>query len=262
MIFPGIFLVLTTLAFNLLATVCATRSTRGATAELTIKSALRRPKRRHQEVWATPGPRLPRRSPHVRTQDCNCRGHCRARRTGDDDDGQRQAREGGDGRRRPRPVESTAWSGSGRSTSPTASIRPASTSATAFGIYSNLLVRTLVGYNHVAGAAGNIARAGSRDGPRQDLERRQDLHVQAQAGHQVRPAAEPPDHLGRLQVRHGAHQGSEAGRGLWLLLQRSQERRHAGPADGRLQPHQAARRLPLRLGMPAAGPMPKEVAGG
>ena len=29
----------------------------------------------------------------------------------------------------------------------------------AFGIYSNLLVRTLVGYNHVAGAAGNSHRA-------------------------------------------------------------------------------------------------------
>ncbi|MDX6563130.1 MAG: hypothetical protein QOD65_2944, partial [Gaiellales bacterium] len=26
----------------------------------------------------------------------------------------------------------------------------------AFGIYSNLLVRTLVGYNHVAGPAGNL----------------------------------------------------------------------------------------------------------
>ena len=26
----------------------------------------------------------------------------------------------------------------------------------AFGIYSNLLVRTLVGYNHVAGAPGNV----------------------------------------------------------------------------------------------------------
>ena len=28
----------------------------------------------------------------------------------------------------------------------------------AFGIYSNLLVRTLVGYNHVAGAPGNVHR--------------------------------------------------------------------------------------------------------
>src|SRR3978361_1238338 len=29
-------------------------------------------------------------------------------------------------------------------------------STQAFGIYSNLLVRTLVGYNHVSGTAGNV----------------------------------------------------------------------------------------------------------
>ena len=51
---------------------------------------------------------------------------------------------------------STAASGTPRSTSRPASIRPPSISASAIGIYSNLLVRTLVGYNHVAGAAGNV----------------------------------------------------------------------------------------------------------
>ena len=50
----------------------------------------------------------------------------------------------------------TAASGTARSTSPQDSTRPPSTSASAIGIYSNLLVRTLIGYNHVAGAAGNI----------------------------------------------------------------------------------------------------------
>ena len=61
----------------------------------------------------------------------------------------------------------------------------------AFGIYSNLLVRTLVGYNHVAGAPGNVVVPDLATEPRQGLERRQDLHVQAQGRRQVRPAAEP-----------------------------------------------------------------------
>ena len=37
---------------------------------------------------------------------------------------------------------------------PTASTRPASSRRRRAGIYTNLLVRTLVGYDHVAGAAG------------------------------------------------------------------------------------------------------------
>ena len=48
------------------------------------------------------------------------------------------------------------WSGgSRRSAGRTASIRPASISANAISIYLSLLIRRLVGYNHVAGAAGN-----------------------------------------------------------------------------------------------------------
>ena len=54
-------------------------------------------------------------------------------------------------------------------------------SVQAFGLYSNLLVRTLVGYNHVAGPAGNRRRARSRDEPRDDQPRRPHLHVPAQA---------------------------------------------------------------------------------
>ena len=50
----------------------------------------------------------------------------------------------------------------------------------AFGIYSNLLVRTLVGYNHVEGAPGNVLVPDLATNLGNDLERRQDLHVHAQ----------------------------------------------------------------------------------
>ena len=59
----------------------------------------------------------------------------------------------------------------------------------AFGIYSNLLVRTLVGYNHVAGAAGQHARPDLATTVAEADERRQDVHVPPQERHQVRPAA-------------------------------------------------------------------------
>ena len=49
-------------------------------------------------------------------------------------------------------------------------------------ILSNLLVRTLVGYNHVAGAAGNVIVPDLATRARAD-ERRPDVHVQAQAWH-------------------------------------------------------------------------------
>ena len=53
-------------------------------------------------------------------------------------------RRAGRGRSRPR-----------RSTSRAASTRPASTSARLWALYTNLLVRTLVGYKHTAGVEGN-----------------------------------------------------------------------------------------------------------
>ena len=64
-------------------------------------------------------------------------------------------------------------------------------------LLDNLLVRTLVGYNHVAGAAGQQARPGHRDVGADADERRQDVHVPPQAGHQVQPAGQPRGHLAR-----------------------------------------------------------------
>ena len=163
-------------------------------------------------------------------------------------------------RTRQRPAASTASSGSRRSTSPAASTRPASTSAQAFGIYSNLLVRTLVGYNHVAGLAGNVARARPRDEPRHGLERRQDLHVPPQERHQVRPAAEPRDHVeGRRSTRSSASARKALGAqyGFYYDVIKGMTAFEAGkakvdlghqdarPEDDRLQPHGADGRLPL-----------------
>ena len=65
----------------------------------------------------------------------------------------------------------------------------------AFGIYSNLLVRTLVGYNHVAGAAGQRDRPRHRDrGPEAD-ERREDLHVPPEEGIKFGPPVNRAGHL-------------------------------------------------------------------
>ena len=148
-------------------------------------------------------------------------------------------------RRRSRPVAPTASSGTARSTSPTASTRPASTSArrsastpTCWCARSSATTTSRVHPER--------PRARPRDRPRQDLERRQDLHVQDQAGRQVRPAAQPPDHLGGLQVRLRAHQGSEDGRRATpstTTRSRASARRIA--QHRRLQPHEADRRLPL-----------------
>ena len=75
----------------------------------------------------------------------------------------------------------------------------------AFGIYSNLLVRTLVGYNHVAGAPGNVIVPDLATNTGVGHERRQDLHVPPQGRHQVRPAAQPRDHVQGRPVRVRAH---------------------------------------------------------
>ena len=63
--------------------------------------------------------------------------------------------------------------------------------ANAFAIYSSLLVRTLVGYNHVAGAAGNKLVPDIATTVAEADERRYALHVQAQERHPVRAAREP-----------------------------------------------------------------------
>ena len=59
----------------------------------------------------------------------------------------------------------------------------------AWGIMSNLLVRTLVGYRHVPGAAGNEVDPRPGDRHWSGLSGRAHVHVHAQGRDHVRPAA-------------------------------------------------------------------------
>ncbi len=77
----------------------------------------------------------------------------------------------------------------------TASTRPAEVKPEAFGIYSNLLLRTLVGYDHVRRSRRQPARGRSGGARAASDERRAHLHVPAQARRQVRAARQPRDHL-------------------------------------------------------------------
>ncbi len=63
--------------------------------------------------------------------------------------------------------------------------------ANSFAINTNLLLRGLVGYNHVAGAAGSRRRSGPRDDGAEADERRDAVHVPPQERDQVRSAGEP-----------------------------------------------------------------------
>ena len=63
--------------------------------------------------------------------------------------------------------------------------------ANAIAIYSSLLVRTLVGYNHVAGGPGNKLVPDIATTVPKPTNGGLTLHVPPQEGHQVRPAGEP-----------------------------------------------------------------------
>ena len=148
--------------------------------------------------------------------------------------------------------------------------------ANSFAINTNLLLRGLVGYNHVAGAAGAVVVAGSRDDGAEADERRDEVHVQAQERDQVRPAAEPRDHVAGRQVRGRAHGAAEERRPVRVLLHRDPgagtrtrkgkaqvDRRDQDPEreDDRLQPRGSRPATSCFASrMPAAYPMPAEVA--
>ena len=128
--------------------------------------------------------------------------------------------------------------------------------ANAFAIYTNLLLRDLVGYNHVGGAAGNDRRPGPRDVGAEADERWQDVHVQAQERRQVRSAGEPRDHVAGRQVRGRAARATRrtaAQYGFyytvikgWDAYGKGKTKSHLGHQDAereddRLQPHDADR---------------------
>ena len=146
-----------------------------------------------------------------------------------------------------------------------------------FAIESNLMVRTLVGYDHVAGRGGQQARARPRDlGPGAD-ERRQDLHLPPQARRQVRPAGRlaqitSKDVLYAIE-RHRDAEGRRASTasttrrspGFDAYARRARRRR--SPGSRRRTPSTIVFHLTrptgdflYRLAMPATGPIPAEVA--
>ena len=105
----------------------------------------------------------------------------------------------------------------------------------AFGIYSNLLVRTLVGYNHVAGARRQPARAGSGDQHRVIGKGDKTYTFHAQGRHQVRPAAESRDHVEGRPLGLHAHRHELRQRAVRLLLRRNQG--HDGLQGWEVQGH-------------------------
>ena len=87
-----------------------------------------------------------------------------------------------------------------------------------FAIESNLMIRTLVGYDHVAGRGGEQARAGPRDDRAGADGRRQDVHLPPQARRQVRAAGRPAGHLEGRALRDRADRQPEGRRRVRLLL--------------------------------------------
>ena len=166
----------------------------------------------------------------------------------------------------------TVSAGSRASAGPTASTRPASTSRTrsrSTRISCSADPRRLQPRRRRRrGRAG----AGSRDCRAQADERRQDVDVPAQERRQVRSAGEPRDHLAGRQVRARAS-GADPKNGAQYAFYfnvikgfdgvRARARRSRSPASGRRTRRRSSStsRSPagdflLRLGMPAACPMP------
>ncbi len=92
--------------------------------------------------------------------------------------------------------------------------------ANGFVIYSNLMLRNLVTFNHVAGPAGNIVVPDLATSVPKPTNGGQDVHVQAQERSQVGAAREPCDHLAGRPVRSRAAGAAEERSAVRLLLQR------------------------------------------
>ena len=101
----------------------------------------------------------------------------------------------------------------------------------AFGIYSNLLVRTLVGYNHVAGAAGQQDRPGHRDGgARSRRTAARPTRSTSSTGIKFGPPVNRAGHVEGHRVRDAAAREPEGRRPVRVLLHR---RSRAGDAYAR-----------------------------
>src|SRR5262249_43243096 len=123
----------------------------------------------------------------------------------------------------------------------------------AFAIHTSLLTRTLVGYNHVAGAAGNVLVPDIATSLPKPTNGGKTHTFHIKPGGKV---GQPRRHLGGLRERVQAAPEQEGRPAVRLLLQRDQgvldgqRREHlrdqdAEPAHDRLQPDGPDRRLPL-----------------
>ena len=143
-----------------------------------------------------------------------------------------------------------------------------------WGIYSSLLIRTLVGYRHTAGAAGTSSSPISRP-ISAGLRRRAHVHVHAEGRHRVRPTALAEitsadiafaferigtaslvaQYSGYYQVIEGMPEFSEGTADTISGIETPDDKtivfRLSEPTGDFL----------YRLAMPATGPMPEEVAG-
>ena len=127
----------------------------------------------------------------------------------------------------------------------------------AWGLYSNLMLRALVGYKHQPGAAGNDTVGDlATEAPNADRQRPH-LHLQAPQRREVRAAGEPRSHVEGRRLRHEPARQPERRRRVLLLLHGDQglgrrRKRHgedrlrhrdAGRLDDRLPPDEGSRRL-------------------
>ena len=92
----------------------------------------------------------------------------------------------------------------------------------AIGVQVNLLVRTLVGANHVAGALGNTTVPDLATSVPKPTNDGHDVHVHAEGRDQVRPAREPRGHLAghRLRASSGSRTRRTAAQYRLLLRDR------------------------------------------
>ena len=147
--------------------------------------------------------------------------------------------------------------------------------ADAFGIYTNLLVRTLVGVHAHVRRRRQQDRSGHRHRGSDADERREDVHVPSQVGHQVRPAREPRRSRRKdFADRDAAAREPEGRRPVRVLLHRHQglgdayAKGKAKTISGIKTPNASTIVFNLthptgdflnRMAMPAAGPLPAEV---
>ena len=127
----------------------------------------------------------------------------------------------------------------------------------AWGLYSNLMLRALVGYKHLPGAAGNVTVGDLATAVADSERQRADLHLHAAQGREVRAAGQPRGHVegrrlcdeppGQPQGRRPVLLLLHGDQGLGRRRQRHGEERlrHRDTQrfDDRLPPDEADRRL-------------------